>query len=173
MDPRVSRTWLKYCDASKLQDESNPTNFELCHHTSVHQRSPLHSVHFDLTLTSTWRQPWSVCRRLPQSFEFARQSRSHPPLSTCRTSSSSPCGTARTPLASSSDSTRTPRPSSSTRGGPSKWRICLLFVLYAVLCWCSGHLLMACTRLRECCRQVEAEVVSKSRNTLHQTTYKQ
>ena len=32
---------------------------------------------------------------------------------------------------------------------------------------------MACTRLRESCRQVEAEVVSNSRNKLHQTTYKE
>ena len=29
-----------------------------------------------------------------------------------------------------------------------------------------------CTRLRECCRQVEAEVITNSRNKLHQTTYK-
>ena len=29
-----------------------------------------------------------------------------------------------------------------------------------------------CTWLRECCRQVEAEVVSNSKNQLHQTTYK-
>ena len=28
-----------------------------------------------------------------------------------------------------------------------------------------------CTWLRECCRQVEAEVISNSRNKLHQTTY--
>ena len=30
-----------------------------------------------------------------------------------------------------------------------------------------------CTCLRECCRQVEAEVISNSRNKLHQTTYKE
>ena len=30
-----------------------------------------------------------------------------------------------------------------------------------------------CTWLRECCRQVEAEVISNSRNKLHQTTYKE
>ena len=29
------------------------------------------------------------------------------------------------------------------------------------------------TWLRECCRQVEAEVISNSRNKLHQTTYKE
>ena len=29
-----------------------------------------------------------------------------------------------------------------------------------------------CTWLRECCRQVEAELISNSRNKLHQTTYK-
>ena len=36
---------------------------------------------------------------------------------------------------------------------------------------CTGHPFMACTWLRECCRHVEAEVVSNSRNKLHQTTY--
>ena len=34
---------------------------------------------------------------------------------------------------------------------------------------CTGYLYKAIRRLRECCRQVEAEVVSNSRNKIHQT----
>ena len=41
-------------------------------------------------------------------------------------------------------------------------------------CWHLRHILgpEIITWLRECCRQVEAEVVSNSRNQFHQTTYK-
>ena len=42
----------------------------------------------------------------------------------------------------------------------------------ADLCTSTGPGNNTCTWLRECCRQVEAEVVSNSRNQLHQTTYK-
>ena len=36
----------------------------------------------------------------------------------------------------------------------------------------TGPVNNTCTWLRECCRQTEGEVVSNSRNQLHQTTYK-
>ena len=36
---------------------------------------------------------------------------------------------------------------------------------------CTGNLYKAIHRLKECCRQVEAEEVSNSRNKTHQTTY--
>ena len=36
-------------------------------------------------------------------------------------------------------------------------------------CICAGHGLKVVPRLRECCRQSQAEVVSNSRNTIHQT----
>ena len=40
------------------------------------------------------------------------------------------------------------------------------------LIWPTGPGNNTCTWLRECCTKVEAEVVSNSRNQLHQTTYK-